>query len=269
MYFLQGNQPVHSMTQEPLRQSLRFFYRALEIAPSFARAYIGVANGYLALGNWNFITWEEAIGSARGAVRNALAIDNDLPEAHEILSHLAYMSDNLDLSAAEARKAIELNPNLADAYVNLGEYFALKGGSEQWVDTLETAYRLDPLSPTIIWRLGVALFYGGKIEAALEHWKRTLHLNPYNTYRTLSDYYVSIGDYAQAEIAIQEMEKINPLGEFTLLNTGFLAALRKDRTKAEETINKLKANFPDGSAILGFESDSSILHWEMSKNFSN
>jgi len=251
MYFLQGKQLVHSTTQEPLRQSLRFFYRALETDPSFARAYIGVAQGYLALGSWNFITWEESIGSARGAVRNALAIDDSLPEAHEILAQLAYMSDDIDASAAEAKKAIELNPNLADAYVQLGEYIALNGSSDEWVKVLETAYQLDPLSPRVIRRLGLALFYAGKIEAAMEHWKRTLHLDPYSTYRCLSDYYVSTGDYVQAEAAIQEMEKIQPLGEFTLLNTGYLAALRGDRTKADEIIKKLKQNYPEGSSISG------------------
>jgi len=251
MYFLQGKQLVHSMTQEPLRQSLRFFYRALKTDPSFARAYIGVAQGYLALGSWNFITWEESIGSARGAVRNALAIDDALPEAHEVLAQLAYVSDDIDASAVEAKKAIELNPNLSDAYIQLGEYIALKRNGDEWVKVLETAYQLDPLSPRVIRRLGQALFYAGKIEAAMEHWKRTLHLDPYNTYRSLSDYYVSTGDYVQAEATIHEMEKIQPLGEFTLLNTGYLAALSKDRTKAEEIIKKLKENYPEGSSISG------------------
>ena len=197
MYFLQGMQLVHSTTQEPLRQSLRFFYRALEIDPSFARAYIGIARGYLTLGLWNFITWEESIGSAKGAVRNALAIDNSLPEAHEVLAGLAYMSDDIDGTATEAKIAIELNPNLPDAYVRLGEYSALKGSADDWVKMLETAYQLDPLSPIVIRRLGFALFYAGKIEAAKEHWKRTLHLDPYNTSRSLSEYYMSTGDYVQ------------------------------------------------------------------------
>ena len=242
---------MHSITQEPLRQSLRFFYRALEIDPSFARAYIGIAQGYLALGLWNFITWEESIGSARGAVRNALAIDNALPEAHEVLAGLAYMSDDIDGSATEAKIAIELNPNLADAYVRLGEYSALKGSADDWVKMLETAYQLDPLSPVVIRRLGYALFYSGKIEAAIEHWKRTLHLDPYNTYRSLSEYYMGTGDYVQAEAAIHELERIQPLGEYSLLNAGYLAGLLKDRAKAKEIMKKLKDNFPEGSAISG------------------
>ena len=55
----------------------------------------------------------------------------------------------------------------------------------------------------------------------------------------------------KSEAAIREMEKIQPLGEYTLLNAGYLAGLRKDRAKAEEIMKKLEDNFPEGSAISG------------------
>ncbi len=249
MYFLQGMQLVYALTEAPLRQSLRFFYKALSLDPSFARAYIGVAKGYISLGTWNFITWEEAIGSARTAVQNALAIDDALPEAHETLSELAYMSDDLEASAMEARKAVELNPNLAEAYAVLGEYEAVKGSVEEWVRFLKIAYELDPLSPNVIRRLGFALFCAGRDEEALDHWNRTMHLSPYDSYRALFDFYVKAHDYESAESMIKELERINPVGEFTLLNTGYLAGIRKDRAKVDEIVGKLKANYPEGSAV--------------------
>lgn len=251
MYFLQGKHIVHSTQEEPLRQSLRFFYKALEADPSFARAYAGVAEAYIALGNWNFITWEESIGSARVAVRSALAIDEGLAEAHALLSSIAMMSDDVHTSAAEASKAVELNPNLAQAYAMLGQCAAIRGGADEFVKQLETAYQLDPLSPDIIRPLGRALFYAGKNAEALEHWNRTLHIDPYSAYRGLSDYYMSTGDYARAEAAVQELEKIQPTGEITLLNKGYLAALRGNRSIAEEIIRSLNENYPQGSAISG------------------
>ena len=121
----------------------------------------------------------------------------------------------------------------------------------EWVTLLKTAYQLDPLSSQIIRRLGYALFFSGKIDEALDHWNRTLHLDPYTTYRGLTDYYLSIGDFDQAEKAIHELEKIQPHGENTLLNIGYLAALRGDRKRAEEIIHKLAENYPKGSAISG------------------
>jgi adenylate cyclase len=251
MYYLQGRQLVHSSVEEPLRQSLHLFEMALQLDRFFPRAYVGIAQAYASLGLWNFIGWDESCKKAKAAVEKALEMNPQLPEAHSLLAQLAYMEDNLEECAREARIAIEKNPNLADAYLNLGESIALSGDVKEWVTLLQTAYQLDPLSPQIIRRLGYALFFSGKIDEALDHWNRTLHLDPYTAYRGLTDYYISIGDYDQAEKAIRELEKIQPYGENTLLNIGYLAALRGDRKKADEIIQKLAENYPKGSAISG------------------
>jgi len=251
MYYLQGRQLVHSTIEDSLRESLRLFETALLLDPSFARAYTGIAESYANLGLWNFMGWDEACKKAKSAVEKALELNPQLPEAHSLLATIAYMEDDLDECAKEARIALEKNPNLADAYLNLGESIALKGDVAEWAALLKTAYQLDPLSPQIARRLGYALFYSGKIDEALDHWNRTLHLDPYTTYRGLTDYYISIGDFDQAEKAIQELEKIQPNGENTLLNIGYLAALRGDRAKAEEIIRKLAEKYPKGSAISG------------------
>ena len=240
MDFLQGQALTYQREEGPLRQSLRFFEQAVERDPSFSRAYAGTARCYIRLASEGFLSFSEAIEHARAAAEKALAINPDLAEAHSWLALLSYMADDpFEVTEKEVRKALELNPNLAEAYVTLGLIDAAKGDPRAWVSHCEAAYQLDPLSPRTIWVLGLAYFYSGRERDALEHWKRTLHLNPIDSYRRMTDYYISKGDLEKAGAMVKELERIGPTNPYAYLNRGYLAALQGDRTTAMEMIAKL------------------------------
>ncbi len=152
----------------------------------------------------------------------------------------------LPVQEKEARKGLELNPNLADAYVVLGSIEAEKGNLKGYVSNAEMAYQLDPLSHRAIRRLGTAYFYSGREREALEHWKRTLHLDPIDSYRLMADYYLSKDDLENADAMVKELERVAPENEFTHLNRGLVAALKGDKKTATEMIAKLDATHEQG-----------------------
>lgn len=245
--FLQGQALVYQREQEPLRQSLRFFEQAVNIDPTFSRAHAGAGRAYIRLGEEGFISWAEAIESGRAAADRALSISPDVAEAHSLLSELAFMADDpYALQEKEARKALELNPNLAEAHDVLGQLSGANGDLKSYVSHIEEAYQLDPLSPLTIRYLGRAYFNSGRMEDALEHWKRTIHLDPLNSYRGMTDYYIVKGDLEKAGAMVKEMERIGPNNEATYLNRGYLAALQGDKATAMDMIAKLDATHEPG-----------------------
>ena len=245
--FLQGQALVYHHEEEPLRQSLKFFEEALKKDPTFSRAHASAARAYIRLGEEGYISWAEAIERGRAAAERARAISPDLAEAHCMLAALGFMADAPnDEIEAEARKAVELNPNLGEAYDVLGQMEALKGNPILWVSYVEVAYQLDPLSPITILYLGRAYFDSGRIEDAMEHWKRTLHLDPVGSYRGMADYYFVRGDLGMAAAMVKEMERIGPTNEATYLNRGYLAALQGDKATALEMVAKLDATHEPG-----------------------
>jgi adenylate cyclase len=247
--FLQGQALVWKLDEEPLRQSLRFFERAIEQDPSFSRAYAGAARAYKQLGDEGFMAWSEAIKSGRAAAQRALSIDPDVAEAHVMLAEFAFMADEgISRVEAGAKRALELNPNLGEAHDLLGQAAAYRGDLDGYVRHIEAAYHLDPLSPLTIRYLGQAYFLAGRADDALAHWKRTLHLDPLSSYRGMADYYLAKGDLDGAETAVQKMEQLAPDSEWTQLNRGYLAALRGDRATALETIKKLDSSHGPGWA---------------------
>jgi len=256
MDFLQGRDLMYAKDEGPLRQSLQFFQHALDRDPRLARAYVGMAQAHLSLGNGGFVSWAESIEAAKSFLKRALAINENLAEAHSLLSRAAFMGDEpFSVTESEARKAIELNPNLADAYQDLADVKSLEGAPEEWVRLLETAYQLDPLSSRVIERLSAAYLYTGREAEALNHLRRTLHLNPLNTHRWMSLYYTYNGKLDDAERELAQLEALAPAWEFTMLIKGYLAALRGNRKVAEEMITALDQSHKTGwarSSLAGF-----------------
>jgi adenylate cyclase len=77
--------------------------------------------------------------------KRAIALDDGDSLAHHTLAvALLYFSDMHDLSIAEARRAVELNPNFSQAHVPLGNALSFIGKPDQGIPHLEEALRLNP-----------------------------------------------------------------------------------------------------------------------------
>ena len=247
--FLQASQLSDQDEEGPMRHALALFDQAVSRDPGFARAYAGMAECYRRLGNSGYMQWEEAIDKGRTAVRKALEINPDLAIAHCVLAQIMFMADeSLDARRDELRKALGLNPNLAEAAYQEAQEAGSAGDIDGMVSATERAYQLDPLSPVTVRLLGIAYLYAGRIEDALEHWKKTLNLNRYGTYRAMFDYHASRGYYEEAEKDLREMERLGPTLEYTYLNRGLLAALTGDLKTAHDMIERLDSTHAPGWA---------------------
>lgn len=255
MNYLQGRELMYDKLEDPLRQSLQFFEHAVERDPRFARAYVGMAQSYASLGLAGFMPWRDSIDTSKAFLNKALSVNPDLAEAHSIRSLLAYMADEpFEVMEAEARKAIEINPNEAQAYMQLAQVMPLLGKRLDWVRLLETAYQLDPLSARIIELLSGAYAYNGRDADLLGLLRRTVHLQPLNSHRWMWVYYATKGNYEEAAKEVAALEALEPTWEFTLLSKGFLAGLMGDRKTAEAVITSLEQTHMMGwarSSIAG------------------
>lgn len=247
--FLQASQLVNESEEGPLRHALALFEQAVMRDREFARAYAGLAWCYNRLGNNGYMQWQEAIDKAKTAVMRALEIDPQLAEAHCRLAEIMFMADeSLEARRTELKRALELNPNLAEAASAEAQEAGVAGDIKGMVEATERAYQLDPLSPATVRLLGISYLYAGRYEDALNHWKRTMHLNRYGTYRVMFDYYASRREYEEAEKALKELERIGPTLEFTYLNRGLFAALTGDTRTAYEMIGRLDSTHSPGWA---------------------
>ena len=240
--FLHGRKLFGEKTSEAtIRQALAFFEDAVRRDPNFARARVGIAESIMWLGGEAAVPWSEAMKRGQEEIGKALDLNEGLAEAHSCLASILLTTEDFVLCQREARRAMELNPSLADPYRWLAQVAAGAGKIDETVQLLESARQIDPLDINIIAFLGRAYFYAGREADALAHWERTKSLVAFRTNAHLAEYYLSKENYAKAEESIREMERIRPTSAWLEMFQGFLAARRGDSASARHAIERLES----------------------------
>lgn len=243
MYYLRGRELLRERTEPSLRQAAEMFDKATAIDPSFAKAYVGIAECFGMLSNDSYESYELATPKAKLSVKKALQLDPDLAEAHAVLAYIGFLEDNTRLDEEEAKIAIKLNPSLADAYWELHNVALVKQDVIEGMATLETCYRLDPIRPQYIEELGRFYFYLGRENDALRHWEKTAQLAPAATFRAMTEYYVYKGDIGKAKELYSKAESLEPTNRWLTWMKGFLAAITGDRDGAQIAIKEIERNW--------------------------
>jgi TolB-like protein/Flp pilus assembly protein TadD len=134
-----------------------------------------------------------------------------------LLSAVYVMRRDFEKAIVEAKKAISLNPNGADAYSVLAGVLGLSGDWEESVTYAEKSIRLNPF-PTVYYfsLLGRAYFMTGQYDKAIDTWKKALHKAPkyLPAHAFLAASYISLDRQAEAAAEVDEVLRINP--QFTL-----------------------------------------------------
>jgi len=138
-----------SDTEESLRRALSEFQRAIVMDPTYARAYVGLAETYTQLSSV-VLPAKEAMPKAQAAAERALEIDSTLAPAHATLAYIqAFYHWNWEEGEREFRRAIALGQGEAATHQNYGYLLNNLGRFEEAKTELRQAAEIDPLSTFI------------------------------------------------------------------------------------------------------------------------
>ncbi len=210
--YLKGRFFWNKRTSEGLQQGRQYFEQAVAKDPAYALAYAGLADSYLLLGQFAFLSPQEAFPKASAAASKALEMNNELAEAHSSLAYVKMLYE-WDWQAAERefRRAIELNPSYATAYQWYAEYLAAMDRFNEALVAIERARELDPLSLIINSVEGYIFLLNSLSELAIERYRQVIAMDPnFPTYAYLARAYLQKGEYEEAIAEIQK--EINLFG---------------------------------------------------------
>ena len=164
-YYLKGRQYFHQFRRKGFDYARQMFARAIVIDPHYARAYAGVADCCSFL----YMYWDS-------------------------------VEDNLNEAEAASRKALELDPELAEAHAACGLAFALKRSFDQAQQEFEAAIRLDPKLYEAYYFYARTSFQRGELQKAAELYEHAASLNPddYQAVSLLVAVYIGLGRTAEA-----------------------------------------------------------------------
>ena len=166
-------------TAAAVKNSIKYFQRAVNLDPNYASAYAGLADAYVIL---NFYTGRQGnapIQRARLASGRALKLDRSIAEAHATQAYIKFYYE-WDWTGAENafRRAIALNPNYATAHQWYAEYLFYMGRFQAAVREIDRAHELDPQSVVINLELASPYLYSRDYDEAIKKIREALTLNP-------------------------------------------------------------------------------------------
>jgi TolB-like protein/DNA-binding winged helix-turn-helix (wHTH) protein len=147
MGFHRGIEKQH---QAELDQAIQFFQSAVREDPGYARAYLAMGEiwGVPATFPNPPLAMEQP---AREAIQKALAIDPDMAEAHVALGRIDYRAWKWEAVERDAKRAVELNPNLAAAHSLYSSYLLSVGRMDEAMEEAERVQALDPSDDAVAW----------------------------------------------------------------------------------------------------------------------
>ncbi len=168
--YLQGHYLMNNYwAQETIQKGIAHYLSAIEIDSSFAGAYAGLAMAYTLLSNYALSPPNESFPIAKIYARKAVELDENLADAHATLGLIKGMY-NWDWAGAEEslKRAIQLNPGSVLAYSNYSWFLTVTRRFDASIANADKARDLNPLSLTDKTLYGERFFEAGRVEEAID-----------------------------------------------------------------------------------------------------
>ncbi len=255
-YSLKAKYLRNKWNPEDVKTAISLYEQALELDPDYDESHLGLADCYSFLGTTGFMSFEEAWGLTIKYTMQALKLNSLSSGVHYQLSNQAFFVDgDYGKSLEEMKKAIEINPNNAEAQQFISFLYILGGEREKSNDHLEIALRLNPLSEETHFFRAYFYYMIEEYPKSLELLDKCLAANdkniPAHSIKPLCllklgryDEVITYFDHIPSEVVI-EGEKTGSIG--------MAYALKKDKTNASIFLEKLKAQAKKAN---GYTSDS-------------
>ncbi len=250
-YSLKAKYLRNKWNPKDAREAISLYEKALELDSKHTESYVGLADCYSFLGTTGFLPFEEAWTKTIQFTQQALKLNDSHSGVHYMLANQAFFVEcNFNRSLQEIHKAIQLNPNNAEAQQFASFLYILAGKRDLSRQHLEIALSLNPLSEETRFFYAYFHYMIQEYHTAKSLLDKSLLVNPKNIPAHAVRYIclLMLGKYDEVLHYFDKMPSdVIVEGE----KTGALAlayAYKKDTTQTSKYLEKLKekAGNPEG-----------------------
>jgi len=242
--YLTGRYHWNKLTPPEITKSIGFFKKAIDLDPTYALAYFGLADAYRSLAPTSEVPSKDTLPQAQAAATKALELDETLAEPHATLAFIHTWYD-WDWSAAEreAKRAIELNPNWSFGHIAYAQMLSVTGRSQEAIAEGARAVELDPLSLIINALNGYHLHLARRDDEAIARLKKTLELDSgfWIAHQFLGMAYIEKKMYPEAIAEFNQAVKLSGGNSEPLALNGYVSVLSGDAAKGRAVLEELKS----------------------------
>lgn len=199
-FYLKGKQHYYNYTKEDNERAIELFKEALKVDSNYALALSGLADAY---GQKVTKYWEspEWIDSMLNLSKKAISINPNLAEGYKSLASAYQSKEENELALFNYKKAIELNPNYWSALLNYGQMQMFDGHSDEAIYWITRAVELSP--DDIFGNISLSMAYRDLncYKSAIKWAEKAVSLEPDHNYANihLGELFMNSGDFKKAE----------------------------------------------------------------------
>ncbi len=200
---------VMGESESALLESRQWFQKAIELDPSYARAWGWLAYNHVASWTEGWAS-PETLDFAKDCAEKAVALEPEDYDTHWALASVYQARGNLDLALGAYVTALELNRNDPDMLVEMAETLCCLGRHEDAVTQIERAMIINPRFPEWYrWTLGWCLYHLREYRRANEQLEKIIR--PNNEVRLImAANHAQLGDNERAAAALSRFLQKRP-----------------------------------------------------------
>ena len=241
--YIRGRHFWNKRSAKHLYKAIEYFQQAIELDPGSALGYQGLADVYIVFPEYAAVPAEEYFTRAKAAALKALELNPDLGEAY---ATLASVMDLRGEPWAEVEKNFQRAIELSPSYATIHHWYALgfrdRGRLDEYKKEIGRAYELDPLSLIIRSNIAESYYYSRQYDKMISEAQKMLDLDStfFWTKIILGLGYLMKGESEEALRYLKEGVELSDSSLVSLLRLGCAYAITGEQDQALEILSSVK-----------------------------
>jgi serine/threonine protein kinase len=241
-YYLRGISLTKKSTRLNNEVAMNMFERSIALDPRFAEAYSALSNTYIEQFWSNYSPDTMWVHKGEMIARQALTLDSELASAHASLGFALRISGHYREGILSTARALQLDPHDLQSLDDFSELYRHLGDFTKALSIVDRAAAIDP---SFVHRIRARIYqFQGKYAESIPELQLAIQRSPDDPWLRgglLAFSYIRLGDFAKAEEAIQDAERIDPAKPESHVSRAMIETLRGNFTKADDELGKVES----------------------------
>ena len=248
--YLKGRSLLTEGSDKSIPLAKEQFEAAIRADRNYAKAYAGMADAMIMLGDYLFSPVPTALKQAQKYLTKALSLDPDQAEARVSLGTLLFFQYRFVEAETQLRKAVETNPSYATGRIWYSMCLESFGRQEASVWQALIAEELDPLSSRVTLSVFYRMIHSGRLDEAEKRIRKLRQLDAPSVDEALMVLAFHRKDWEGALLPLRRMIERDPADPYLDADLAYIYAMNGKRAEALQLIEKLK-KVPEGQRVKG------------------